>query len=48
MLAQCLDALSRSSAKPLECLVVDDGSADDSKAVAARYGARVMVLDERQ
>src|SRR3989442_643013 len=28
MLAQCLDALSRSSAKPLECLVVDDGSAD--------------------
>ncbi len=48
MLAQCLDALSRSSVKPLELLVVDDGSTDGSKAVAARYGASIMVLDERQ
>lgn len=48
MLGQCLDALSRSSVKPLECLVVDDGSTDDPEAVAARYGARVMVLEERQ
>lgn len=48
MLEKCLDALSRSSVKPLECLVVDDGSTDGSKTVAARFGARVMVLDERQ
>jgi len=48
MLEQCLDALSRSSIQPLECLVVDDGSTDNPGAVAGRYGARVMVLEERQ
>jgi len=48
MLEQSLDALSRSIVGPFECVVVDDGSADDSRVVAARYGARVIVLDKRQ
>ncbi len=47
MLEQCLDALSRSTVKPLELVVVDDGSADDPRAVAERHGARVLVLEQR-
>jgi len=48
MLERCLDALSRSTVRPLESIVVDDGSADDSKTVAERFGARVIVLDQCQ
>lgn len=48
MLDECLDSLSKSSLKPLECLVVDDGSTDDAAAVAERHGVRVIVLPRRR
>lgn len=41
-LTACLEAISRSSVRPLECIVVDDHSTDDSAAVAARMDARVI------
>jgi glycosyltransferase involved in cell wall biosynthesis len=47
MLDECLEALSRSTVKPLECIVVDDASTDGAQAVAERHGARVIVLGER-
>ncbi len=46
-LEQCLQALADSTVQPLECLVVDDASSDDPRAVAARYGARLVVLEKR-
>ena len=48
MLEQCLAALEQSALRPAECIVVQDGSTDDSPAVAERHGARVVVLHERQ
>lgn len=39
----CLRLLGRQTRPPLEVVVVDNGSVDDSAAVAARYGARVVV-----
>ena len=47
MLDACLGALSKSTLAPLECLVVDDASTDDTPAVAERHSARVIVLDRR-
>lgn len=44
---RCLDALARSDLPPLELLVVDDGSADDSAARAAAAGARVLTAGGR-
>jgi GT2 family glycosyltransferase len=41
-LEQSLSDLQRSSVRPLECIVVDDGSTDDTAEVAARHGARVL------
>ena len=38
----CLEALARSSVRPLECLVVVDGCSDDSAVVASRHGAEVI------
>jgi hypothetical protein len=46
-LAACLEAIARSSVAPLECLVVDDASTDDSVAVATRMGARVIPNEHR-
>jgi CTP:molybdopterin cytidylyltransferase MocA len=43
-LEQCLTALSHSTRGPDECLTVDDGSTDDSRGVAQRFGARVIAL----
>lgn len=37
----CLASLSQSSSQPLECIVIDDGSTDDSN-VAAEFGATVL------
>jgi glycosyltransferase involved in cell wall biosynthesis len=47
MLDACLGALSKSTLAPLECLVVDDASTDDTPSVAERHSARVIVLDQR-
>lgn len=47
-LALCLQALARSSHPPLEVLVVDDASTDDTAAVAEAHGARVLRLDQRR
>jgi len=41
-LEQCLGALRNSGVAPVEIIVVDDGSTDGSKEVAARFGARVL------
>jgi glycosyltransferase involved in cell wall biosynthesis len=41
-LDQCLAALSRSKQAPIECIVVDDGSTDDSAGIAARHGVKVL------
>jgi glycosyltransferase involved in cell wall biosynthesis len=41
-LGSCLEGLARQTVSALEVIVVDDGSTDDSAAVARRYGARVI------
>jgi glycosyltransferase involved in cell wall biosynthesis len=43
----CLKHLRRSFAAPLECIVVDDGSTDDSAAVARECGASVISTPHR-
>jgi GT2 family glycosyltransferase len=43
-LDRCLSALSGSLHKLYECIVVDDGSTDDSREVARRHGARVIAM----
>jgi GT2 family glycosyltransferase len=44
-LAECLQALVASVESPLEIIVVDDGSGDDTSAVASRLGARALRLE---
>lgn len=41
-LARCLRALAAQTVAPVEVLVVDDSSVDDSARVAASFGARVL------
>jgi glycosyltransferase involved in cell wall biosynthesis len=41
-LEACLAHLAASASPPLECIVVDDGSTDESAKVAGRYGAKVL------
>src|ERR1700687_3114661 len=41
-LSRCLGALKTSTYRDFECVVVDDGSTDDSTALAAASGARVI------
>jgi glycosyltransferase involved in cell wall biosynthesis len=46
-LPACLEALSCSTHPAAECIVVDDGSTDDSAGIARRAGAKVIELAER-
>jgi len=48
MLERCLEALSKSTVTPWECLVVDDGSDDDAIAAAERHGAHTIALGRRR
>jgi glycosyltransferase involved in cell wall biosynthesis len=48
MLDRCLEALSKSAVSPWECLVVDDGSDDDTTAVAERRGVSAISLNKRR
>lgn len=41
-LAQCLDSVLMQDYRPLEIIVVDDGSTDESRAVIASYGDRIV------
>jgi GT2 family glycosyltransferase len=45
MLVRCLEALARTRDVDWECIVVDDGSTDDSAAAARERGARVLRTD---
>lgn len=45
-LGACLEALRASTCPPLEIIVVDDASTDDSGGIARRFGCRVIRVDE--
>jgi hypothetical protein len=47
-LGQCLEALSLARGSSHEIIVVDDGSTDGSKEIAARYAVRVLSGGERR
>ncbi len=47
-LARCLESLRQSSIPPLECIVVDDGSTDESHAVARAANAKVLSTGGRR
>jgi glycosyltransferase involved in cell wall biosynthesis len=39
-LGACLDSIARQTVEDLECIMVDDGGADSSAAIAAAYAER--------
>jgi glycosyltransferase involved in cell wall biosynthesis len=45
-LRQCLEAIFASKAPAYECILVDDGSTDDSASVAQQFGARVVHVND--
>ena len=44
-LRSCLEHLRQSTETDYECIVVDDGSTDDSAATAREFGYRLMTRD---
>ena len=46
-IAACLESVFQSSFKPLEVIVVDDGSTDDSAAISRRFPCRVIQLEKQ-
>ncbi|MEI6167282.1 MAG: glycosyltransferase [bacterium] len=46
-IAACLQAVFRSSLTPFDVIVVDDGSTDDSAAIARRFPCRVIQLEKQ-
>ena len=47
VLADCLESASTQTLAPLEVIVVDGGSTDESVSVARRHGARVIETENR-
>src|ERR1700678_3861883 len=43
-LGQAIDSALAQSYRPIEIIVVDDGSTDDTQGVAARYGDRIRYI----
>jgi GT2 family glycosyltransferase len=48
VLHQCLEGLSRSQGVTWECIVVNDGSTDNSEEIAQFWGARVVSSEQAQ
>ena len=46
LLSRCLEAVAASDYDRYECIVVDDGSTDDSRTVAARFPVLMLELGE--
>ena len=46
ILATALDSVLAQTYRPMEVIVVDDGSRDDTRAVVARYGDRVRYIHQ--
>ena len=47
-LGLCLEALALSETAPLECIVVDDGSTDETVAIARKFGLKVLSTGGRR
>lgn len=46
-LGETIDSVLNQDYKNIECIVVDDGSTDDSYEVASKYGSRIILIQQR-